>query len=125
MRKNNKFKDIFNLGEPFTSIHPYKQKAVKHLVDNKPSWVTHIIIFGSAVGTWHFYEKDLDVCLIGKDPQKTDERDCNYQRVMKLPDVEYDFLVYDTFEDLNRFKDDVGSVQYHISKEGVVVFAED
>ena len=120
-----RFKDVFGLGEPFTFIHPYKQKAVKHLVDNRPSWVTSIIIFGSAVGTWHFYEKDLDVCLIGKDPQCTETRDYIYQRAMKLPNVEYDFLIYDTLEDLLASKDDIGSVQYHIHKEGVVVFAKD
>jgi len=120
-----KFKDIYGYGEPFTWIHPYKQQQAKYIVDNKPDWVEKIIIFGSAVGTWHFYEKDLDVCIIGKDPQPADERDYRYQKLMRMDGTSYDFLNYDSMECLLCYKNDIGSVQYDILNEGVVVYAKD
>jgi hypothetical protein len=118
------FKDVYGYGTPFTQIHPYKQQAAKHIVDTKPDWVTHIIIFGSAIGTWHFYEKDLDVCLIGRDPEPIEERSYNYQRSMKQDGVGYDFLTYDTYEELLKHKNDINTVQYDILNEGVTVYAK-
>jgi predicted nucleotidyltransferase len=84
--------------------------------------VTHILIFGSSTGTWHFYEKDIDVCLIGQDPEPEDERSYYYQKQMKLPKVRYDFLVYDTLDDLNPYEHDVSSIRYYILKEGVMIY---
>ena len=114
------FKDIHGFGEPYVFIHPHKQKAAKHLVDNRPEWVDYIVIFGSATGAHHFYKKDLDVCIIGKDPQSLDERNYHYQRPMRLAGVAYDFLDYDSLEDL---KTD-GRIYKEILSEGVVIYAK-
>ena len=79
IREWNKSKWVFNdvdyLGYPYYHIHPYKQEAVKHMVEAKPGWVDHIIIFGSAVKQGHFYEKDLDVCLVGTDIHNIEDLD--------------------------------------------------
>ena len=59
------FKDINNLGYPYYHVHPYKQQAVKTLVERIPETVSQVIIFGSSVTTAHFWWNDLDVCIIG------------------------------------------------------------
>jgi predicted nucleotidyltransferase len=116
------FKDIHGFGYPYTLVHPYKQLAAKHIVANIPKWVTHVIIFGSAVGDWHYYEKDIDVCLVGKDPQSKHERDYKYQKDLKLNGIAYDFLHYDTLDEINKHKDDISSVTHYILKEGVLIY---
>jgi len=121
-KNKHQFKDIYGYGHPYSLIHPYKQQAAKHIVETKPQWVSHIIIFGSAVGTWHFYEKDLDVCIVGADPQPIEERDYKYQSAMKQDGVKYDFLHFDDLSCLYEHQSDINSVEHDILHEGVVVF---
>ena len=112
------FKDIYNLGYPYYHIHPYKQKAVKYTVDNVPGWVSHVIIFGSSVKRGHFYEKDLDICLVGV----SDDPVSHYSS-MKMDRIRYDFLVVPTIEWLFRKAQlNFGQVHYYIKHEGVLVY---
>ena len=111
------FRDIHKFGFPYYHIHPYKQKVVKYLIDNKADWVDFIIIFGSALHPGHFYKKDLDVCLIGNL-----EGDFN-SSFMKIPGTMYDFIREESFVNLKlKAERHVGSVYYRIVKEGVMVY---
>ena len=111
------FKDIHSYGYPYYYIHPYKQKVVKYLVDNKPKWVTYIIIFGSSVKQYHMWWKDLDICLVG---EKED-----YNRLdmcLKGVKFSYDFLEYSTMDDLQIDTGKHSDVRTHICNEGVMIY---
>ena len=111
------FKDVENLGYPFHHIHPYKQNIAKFMVDNKPGWVDHIIVFGSAVKRGHFHEEDLDICLVG--PNIHDIEDFGQ---IKLPKVRYDIVPVRSIKELQaKAEFAFGSVYYHILKEGVLI----
>lgn len=110
--------DIDKLGYPYYHIHPYKQECVKHLVDNIPSWVEYVVIFGSATKLGHFYEKDIDICLIG-----VHEEPVSTYAQMKLPKERYDFLVVPTLATLYQKAElNYGQVHYYIVEEGVMVY---
>lgn len=113
------FKDIYNLGYPFVHIHPHKQKVVEYLIENSPSWVTHIIIFGSSVGTWHLYHSDLDVCLIGSDTLTTQER-----QNMSKRDIRYNFLYYKSINEILDNIHELNDVQGEIARKGVMVYEQ-
>ena len=112
------FKDIYGYGLPYVYIHPYKQKAVKHLIDNLPKWVTHVIIFGSAVKSGHFWWNDIDVCLIGEAVGD------NYTQGLKIRNSEhgYDFVIYSSPEELESDAANYANLGYHIKREGVMVY---
>ena len=61
-----KFIDKHGYGGPYVYIHPYKQKAVKQIVDNIFPGVSQLIIFGSATSTACKPSSDIDVCVIGE-----------------------------------------------------------
>ena len=83
----------------------------------KPDWVRHIIVFGSAVKRGHFFESDLDVCVIcSASQQKLD------LRCIKLPDIRYDIIAVDSLEALREKADFAfGSVYYYVVRDGVMV----
>lgn len=112
------FKDIYGFGVPYIYVHPYKQKAVKHLVENLQSWVTHVIVFGSAVKSGHFWWSDIDVCLIGEPPND------NYTQGLKIRNSNhsYDFVLYSSLYELERDAISYANLGYHIIREGVVVY---
>ena len=114
------FNDIFGLGYPYYHVHPHKQLAVKHLVENLPDAITHAIVFGSSVGNWHTADRDLDICLIGDIEESTQSR-----LKMKLDGIGYDFLRYNSPSELIGFEEDINSVRYSIVKEGVLVYAKE
>ena len=82
-----KFTNADCVGPPYDYIHPYKQDAVQFFVENRPDWVTHIIVFGSAVTTAHLWYKDLDLCLIGE----CNEDNLSYKGC-KIYEIDYDIL---------------------------------
>ena len=112
------FKDIHGYGYPYYHVHPYKQKAVKYLVENKSDWVEGIIIFGSSVQQYHMWFKDLDVCLIGKH-QFNDDRSQMYYKGER---ISYDFLEYNTMDDLLKGIGKHSDVRTHICNGGVMVY---
>ena len=114
-----KFLDISNLGYPYYHIHPYKQHHVKHLVENLPIFVEYAIIFGSSVQTWHFYEKDLDVCLIYDTKSDTHFIDRNK---IRYKSVDMNIMTYDKIEDLYLNMDDVNNIRTQIIIGGVMVY---
>ena len=111
------FNDVHSFGFPFYHVHPYKQAFVKHTVyDKKPAWIEKIIIFGSAVHPWHFYEKDIDICLIGRNPNSILDKAFLYDTKINT-----DVLVYESLNDLFEFFDDKNNVRHHILNEGVLI----
>ena len=114
-----KFLDISNLGYPYYHIHPYKQHHVKHLVENLPIFVEYAIVFGSSVQTWHFYEKDLDVCLIYDTKQDSLFVDRNK---IRYKSVDLNIMTYDKIEDLFCNTDDVNNIRTQIVMGGVMVY---
>jgi len=112
------FKDVFGFGYPYILIHPYKQRALKHLIDNKPDWTAHIIVFGSSVRVSHLWWKDFDVCLIGSDGFSS----AYEMQKLKVKDVEYDFLLYRSLEEILACKDKINDVRGDIFREGVLVY---
>ena len=118
-----KFFDKYNLGKPYIYIHSHKQEHAKHIVDNKPDWVTHIIIFGSAVHSWHYYEKDLDICIIGENTHKLND-DFSYRSKLKMKGCSYDFVEYSSVDELLTYKESINSIGYNILNEGVFIYGE-
>ena len=114
-----RFKDIHSLGFPYNHIHPHKQKAVKHLVDRLPSWVSHVIVFGSAVGTWHLRERDLDVCIIGENPVFAD---CSYRADLRMKGIGIDFLEKPSLADVLELGASINSVYRDVVSGGVMVY---
>ena len=112
-----KFIDKHNLGSPFHYVHPYKQLAVKHLVDNVEDWVEGVIIFGSSVTHAHHYDSDLDVCIIGTPAGEFSSIN------LRVKGVAYDFILVDSVEELKQKSDeDFCSVYREIMEGGVVVY---
>ena len=116
-RNKRIFKDIDNLGYPFYHVHPYKQNAVKFLVDRIDEEIKQVLVFGSAVHTWHFYEKDLDLCFICPDDYVIDRNKLRYKN------TELNILTYPSFVDLYKYIDDINCVRTNIVREGVLVYA--
>ena len=112
-----KFLDKYNLGAPFYYVHPYKQEAVKHLVDNVDDWVESVIIFGSSVTHTHHYDSDLDVCIIGKPVGEFSSKN------LRVKGQSYDFILVDSAELLlQKSDDDFCSVYRDIVDGGIVVY---
>jgi len=112
-----KFIDKHNLGKPFYYIHPYKQLAVKHLVDNIEDWVEGVIIFGSSVTHAHHYDSDLDVCIIGTPTREFTSRN------LRLRGESYDFIPIESAETLKQKSDeDFCSIYRDIVEGGVVIY---
>jgi len=112
------FFDKHNLGYPYNLIHPHKQAAVKHLVDNRPDWVTHIFIFGSSVHTWHMPWKDLDVYLVGTQEVLTSAE----SKSIRYQDLKYDFLYCQDLQDILEYKEEINHVRGDVVREGVMVY---
>ena len=113
-----KFYDKYSLGFPFYHIHPHKQMEVKYLVENRPDWVTHIFVFGSAIATWHFWWKDLDIYLVGgKNKLTTSER-----LAMQMKTTTYDMLKCDSIDEIFEYKNEINHVKGDVFREGVLVY---
>ena len=113
------YKDIHGFGYPFYHIHPYKQKTVKHIIDNLHPSINYVIVFGSSVHPWHKWWKDLDLCVIGK---LTDDVISESQPKLYCKGVSIDFLYYQTLDNLYEDSCRTGSVRYYIKNEGVMVY---
>ena len=110
------YNDIHNLGFPFYHIHPFKQQYAKMILDRKPFWVNQMFVFGSAVHPWHFYEKDLDICFIGINPD-----DFLDKTSLTFKEINTDILVYSSLDDLYEYAHDFNSVRCDILQEGVLL----
>lgn len=109
-----KFNDIHQYGEPFSYIHPYKQKEVKHLVDHITAPITHAIVFGSGTNYTCWWGSDLDVCLIGVDASYN-------TKPLRYPGQAYDFIFYNSLQELAQ-NTTPNSVEKEIWEKGVVVY---
>lgn len=111
-----KFPDINGFGAPFTSIHPYKQKQIKHLIDNITPDIDYVIIFGSAVQHSCWIGSDIDVCLVGVG---------EYYPTRHLRQVgqAYDFLFYPDIDTLRKLaENEYLSIEKEIWEKGVLVY---
>ena len=109
--------DKCNYGDVYRHIHPYKQQAVKHLLDTVASWVEYIIVFGSSVHPSCRPDSDLDICVIGVPPDKG-----NYH-VGDIPS-EHDIILKQSIAELReRYHSGTVGVVKDIIEKGVVVYA--
>ena len=115
------FRDIYNLGFPYYHIHPHKQLISKKINEKIPLWIEYVIVFGSAVGTWHTYEKDLDLCIVG---QNFKRKNCLYRKNLLDSKVCIDFLEINSLEELYTYKSEKNSVYFDIINEGVMLYAK-
>ena len=110
------FIDKYGYGTPYTNIHPFKQKAVKHMLDNKPPSIQVVIIFGSSVLPSCKDYSDIDVCLIG------DFEEFNLSDIT-VEGQAYDFVKYETVEELQeKAKLNGNGIDRDIYNKGVVVY---
>lgn len=109
---------MYGLGHPYTLIHPFKQQAVKRLVDNVSGWVDYVIVFGSAIMPYCRKDSDIDVSLIGGYTGNDHNLDA-----MRIEGQSYDFLKYISLEDLKkRAAYNIQNIERDIYERGVVVF---
>jgi predicted nucleotidyltransferase len=112
-----KYKDQFVFGHPYIFIHPFKQQAVKHLVDNIPAWVDYAIVFGSAIMPYCRHESDIDIALIGNLSGETNLDN------LRIDNQSYDFLKYKSVNELKqKATTSRQNVEKDIYERGVVVF---
>ena len=113
------FYDKHGYGEPFTAIHPFKQAAVKHMVDNVLPEVTHVIVFGSSTLPCCRSWSDIDVCLIGN------LDDSLSLKPLRSTGESYDFLKYRTLKELkDRAGRSIQNVEKSILDMGVLVYEQ-
>lgn len=86
-----------------------------------PPWVTHMIIFGSALHPWHYFASDLDICIVGKNPGAAQD-DFAYRKKLKISDCAYDFVEFEDMDTLNADLADINSIGYSILTEGMAVY---
>ena len=111
------FFDKYNLGEPYTYIHPFHQKAIKHLVEHLPEWIEVVAVFGSSVRTTCGPNSDLDICLIGQMPEQENLRQ------LRLPEHQYDFInVASRALLMEKAQQSFQNIYQNIVKEGVIVY---
>jgi len=111
-----KFLDKHNLGNPYTLIHPKKQKIVKYLVDNIPNEVDYVIVFGSSIMPYCQAESDIDVAFVGE---------CEYKDLDRafVDDQEYDVLIYKSLDEVKqRAFSSRQNVEREIYENGVLVY---
>lgn len=113
------FYDKHRLGYPYYHIHPHKQEAIKYVVENIPDWVTNVIVFGSSVGTWHIAEKDIDICIVGDNP---DAQSLLYRKEIKPKGIGCDFLEKPDMKTVKQLAEDKSSVYFDIWHKGVMVY---
>ena len=106
-----KFIDKFGYGEPFVYIHPYKQEVVKNAVNQAFEGISHIIVFGSAVGLACKPYSDVDLCVIGD----VCENSLTKLRTKGQP---MDILHYTSVEELKKDR----RVYEEITRKGVMVY---
>jgi predicted nucleotidyltransferase len=115
-----KFNDRYEYGGPFVYIHPYKQRAVKYLVENVDDTVQYVIVFGSAAHPSCARDSDIDVCIIGVNSEEFNSRN------LRLAGESYDFMTYPSTDAL---LEEAGlscqNVAKTIYEEGVVVYARE
>jgi predicted nucleotidyltransferase len=113
-----RYKDLYGLGHPYTLIHPFKQQAVKRLVDNISGWVDYVVVFGSSIMPYCRKDSDIDVSLIGDYTEENQNMDA-----MRMEGQSYDFLRYASVDDLKkRAAYSIQNVERDIYERGVVVF---
>ena len=113
-----KFSDKYGFGGAFAHVHPYKQRAVKFLVDNVDDVIQYVIIFGSSTLPTCKRDSDIDVCIIGVNSEDFSSRN------LRVPEEYYDFLTYPSTEEfLEEVNSSMQNVARSIYEEGVVVYA--
>lgn len=117
------FKDIYNLGYPYYHIHPYKQKAAKHMVDQASCVIDYIIIFGSSVTTWHRQWKDLDVVLVGDAVSEIDTRILLNMKIEPRR-FTYDILTYTNLSEISENANNLSKLSQEILNKGVMVYGK-
>ena len=108
------FKDVYNFGYPYYHVHPYKQKAVKYIVDNFKFTADYLIIFGSSVQTWHKWWKDLDICVISASKNSV-------EAISSGLEIKNDILWYESLAVLTDVGDRKFGVRNQIIENGVMV----
>ena len=116
------FKDIHNLGYPIYHIHPYKQKVVHeicNLVNSILAYITHLIVFGSSVQSYHYNWCDLDICLVGNHSLLTND---DYTALTRIH-TNIDIIRVESLDMLNTLaRLHFNSVYWNIRKDGVMVY---
>jgi predicted nucleotidyltransferase len=116
------FFDKYGYGKPFTYIHPFKQKAVKHVVDNVPDSVKMIIVFGSSVTDGCGYDSDIDLCVIGN-PTADEHHNMITYKLGTEGLQPFDVLSYKTLAELvNAFSIEKFGIEREILLNGVRVY---
>ena len=111
------FMNKYGYGGRLIHVHPFKQKAVKHMIDNIFDWVDYAILFGSSVHPACHPASDIDVCLIGKSVGEF-----NSQK-LRVPGQAYDFICCDTLPDLKAAADEsINNIYRTILEKGVIVY---
>ena len=111
--------DKHGYGEPFVYIHPFKQAAAKHMVDNITPEITHVIIFGSSTLPCCRSWSDIDVCLIG------DIDDSVPLTSLRIKGESYDFLKYKSVDEMQRLaKRSIQNVERNILEKGVLIYEQ-
>ena len=115
----HRFLDRHHYGTPYVFVHPYKQQAVKQIIDSLPDWVEMAIVFGSAVQNYCTPESDIDLCIIGLPPNPNNYGIATYGESCDILQYDTKYLLTEQLH-ANRF-----SVERNIYEKGIVLYARE
>lgn len=111
--------DKYGYGEPFIYIHPFKQSAVKYLVEHVSPEITHVIIFGSSTSPCCRSWSDIDVCLVG------DIDETKPLSFLQKKGESYDILKYKSIHEIGRLAErSIQNIEKSILEKGVLVYEQ-
>jgi len=113
------FFDKHGYGVPYTYIHPFKQAAVKHVVDNITPEITHVIVFGSSTLPSCRSWSDVDICLVGNIDESFKLSN------LRLKGESYDFLKYKSMDELKLLSQrSIQNIEKSILDKGVILYEQ-
>ncbi len=118
MGKRYRFNKLFDTDYKIEHIYPSKQKDVIKLLDQLPSGVEKIYVFGSSLTLHCGEESDIDLLVIASKSEKLYKV---FSTLLKTLDNEVD-LIIKTQEEFNENVKIKNSICDVVSREGLLIY---
>ena len=112
-----------NLKEPWNVIHPFQLPAVQQLCKNEfPQDIEAIFLFGSSLDLSCHKYSDLDLYVATANSNASEVYDYIYAKCLPLK-KRFDILI-GSMEDLEHYKNEVGTIESQVAERGVCIYAK-